>query len=65
MLKLKYSRWYTVLVYKADLGAAANHIRLICQNAASHLQEFLFKICNPKKIKSTHEFSSLIQQLNS
>ena len=54
-----------MLVYNADLGAAANHIRLICQNAASHLQEFLFKICNPKKIKSTHEFGNLIQQLNS
>ena len=53
------------VVYNADLGAAVNHIRLICQNAASQLQEFLFKICNPKKIKSTHEFGSLIKQLNS
>ena len=53
------------VIYNSDVGAAANHIKVFAQLAVQNLSKYLFKICNPKKIKSTREFNCFIETLNS
>ena len=46
-------------IIHADLNAAANHIKIASPGIV--LNKNLFKYCNPKKIKSNHEFDKLLK----
>ena len=49
------------IAYHADVGAAANHIRLANPHSLKWLDQSLHKLCNPKVIKSTYEFSCFLR----
>jgi IS605 OrfB family transposase len=60
-----YLDWIEEVVYNADVGAAANHIKVAYKSSFNYLRQCLHKICNPKRIKSTHDFNCFLRQLNS
>ena len=51
-------------VVHADLNAAANHVKVGCQKIGLNnivINTHLAKYCNPKKIKSNHEFDRFLK----
>jgi IS605 OrfB family transposase len=43
-------------IWNADLNGAVNHIKIAFNSSFKWLQDALFKLCNPKVIKSANEF---------
>ena len=50
-------------VLNADLNAACNHIKVAFGVSVQELSRMLWKWCNPIKIKSNHEFDTLLKNM--
>jgi len=43
-------------IFNADLNGAVNHIKIAFNSSFEWLKNYLFKLCNPKVIKSANDF---------
>ena len=43
-------------IWNADLNGAVNHIKVAFNSCFKWLDKFLFKLCNPIKLKSANDF---------
>ena len=50
-------------IWNADLNGAVNHIKIAFKSCFKWLDRFLFKLCNPKIIKSANDFLLLNRTL--
>ncbi len=48
-------------VFNADINGAVNHIKIGINKSFEWLKDYLFKLCNPIKIKCDYEFCKLLQ----
>ncbi len=50
-------------IWNADINGAVNHIKIAFNNCFKWLKNSLFKLCNPKTVKSANDFLSLNREL--
>ena len=48
------------IVFNADINGAINHIKIATHLKFKWLENYMFKIANPLKIKSDYEFNNLL-----
>ena len=50
-------------IWNADLNGAVNHIKVALNSCFKWLKDALFKLCNPKILKSANDFLLLNRKL--